>query len=58
MGSEKIIMEDKKVVINGVTFYYNLLELERELIEYLKNKKWEDETYTVYIDESQGLVVC
>jgi hypothetical protein len=33
MGSEKIIMEDKKVVINGVTFYYNLLELERELIE-------------------------
>ncbi len=51
---------EKIIEINGIKFYYNSTEL--NINDYIKTLelftlKAEDSAYTLYIDETQGLVI-
>lgn len=53
--------EDRKnkEVINGVQFFYDPEEIlmNEETIKQLEQQHWDEEAYTIYKDETQGLVV-
>lgn len=51
--------DEECIVINGVNFYYNSdeIELDRKILNDLKEFPAEESAYSFYIDESQGLVI-
>jgi hypothetical protein len=52
-------MMPDNIVINEKTFYYDAKELELtdEIIQILSEFNGEDDAYTVYMDETAGLIV-
>lgn len=51
-------IDEKMIEVNGVKFYYNPKELNIDsYMEELRKFPADEEVYSVYIDETQGLII-